>query len=91
MRTERTNILVDKELKERIEANYPGLTWNERLTLLLDKEGPAKKESSANKPEPANYITRQEHERLKEKFNEVLNDLIQANNLKRPSSDEPSK
>ena len=85
------NIPVSEEIWTQIKERYPELTWNERLTLLLDKEGLAKKESSANKPEQANYITRQEHERLKEKFNGVLNDLIQANNLKMPSSDKPSR
>ena len=79
------NIPVSEEIWTQIKERYPDLTWNERLTLLLDKEGLTKKGSSANKPEQVNYITRQEHERLKEKFNEVLNDLIQANNLKRPS------
>jgi len=76
MRTPKAVIQVDKELKERIEAQTPGLTWNERLLGLTQGN------SLANPPlANPDLVTQQDLKELKDKFSKLIHKLAQDNGL----------
>jgi len=76
MRTPKAVIQVDKELKERIEAETPGLTWNERLLGLTQGH------SLANLPlANPDLATQQDLKELKDKFSKLIHKLAQDNGL----------
>lgn len=80
------NITISEGLYNRLKGKYPNMTWESRLSLLVDKES---KESNIDKPKVLpdnivyknNIVYKKDLDNLKNKFNKVLKDIIEKNNL----------
>jgi gas vesicle protein len=85
-------IQIDKEIADRVKANYPDLSWNAIVSLLLSKDSSKDLSKDLSKDSSkdhmaSTYATKDdlkiELKTLKDKFSTVLTQLIDKNNLQR--------
>tara|TARA_R110000796_G_scaffold69045_1_gene157727 strand:+ start:704 stop:964 length:261 start_codon:yes stop_codon:yes gene_type:complete len=80
-------IQIDKEIADRVKVNYPDLSWNAIVSLLLSKDS----SKDLSKDHMASmYATKDDLKKskdevkmLKDNINKVLINLIDKNNLQR--------
>lgn len=77
----RKGIQVEEEVFEAVKAMYPDLSWTEilRQYVLMPKGLPKDQPKGSN----STYATKDELNKLKDKFSMVLTQLIDKNKLKR--------
>lgn len=68
-------INVPEELYGAIKDRYPDRSWTEILGLLLDDS------PRTSIPENTSYVTQAQFKELKDKFNTVIDRIIELNNL----------
>ena len=77
----RKGIQVEEEVFEAVKAMYPDLSWTEILRqYVLRPKGLPKDEPKGSS---STYATKDELNKLKDKFSMVLTQLIDKNKLKR--------